>query len=164
MQSTGSVRDLKESLDRRKQVEIPPNFFRPALRNSPQWFHQIQLNNYKNFQPRVTSKLSKEESRKTRINFRQVFDELSRQWHEETSVLSSTTEICNHPAYLEIIKMGDKVIPFILKDLQESPSQWFSALRSITGNDPISPQQRGRVKLMAQAWIDWGVENGYINQ
>jgi hypothetical protein len=151
MDTMVTVRDLKQFLDRRKQVEIPPVFLK-------------LVNNYKNLQPRVTSKIAKDNARKTRVNPRQAFKALSRQWHEETFVLSSTTEICSHPAYLEIINMGDKVIPFILEDLQESPSHWFSALRSITGNDPVLPQQRGRMKQMAKAWIDWGFENGYLNQ
>jgi len=161
MQSVLS-RDLKESLDTRKQVEIFSDFLRTTRKPTLQ-FSQKQSSNYKDSLIRITSTPVKEESRKPRISCRQAFDALSRQWYEETFVLSSTTEICSHNAYLEIINMGDKVLPFILEDLQKSPNHWFSALRSITGSDPVLPEQRGRMKQMAKAWIDWGFENGYLN-
>jgi hypothetical protein len=34
-------------------------------------------------------------------------------------------------------------------------------LSAITGENPIKPEQRGRVKQMASAWIDWGRNQGY---
>ncbi len=161
MQSVLS-RDLKESLDTRKQVEIFSDFFRKTRKQTSQ-VSQKQSSSYKDSLIRITSTPVKDESRKTRINSRQKFDAFSRQWHEETFVLSSTTEICSHNAYLEIINMGDEVLPFILEDLKKSPDHWFSALRSITGSDPVLPEQRGRMKQMTKAWIDWGFENGYLN-
>ena len=70
--------------------------------------------------------------------------------------------IAAHRAYQEIIGMGNDAIPLILRDLEESPSQWFWALSSITRESPIRPEDRGDVDAMTLAWLDWGRRNRYI--
>jgi hypothetical protein len=48
-------------------------------------------------------------------------------------------KIMAHPAFQEIIAMGEAVIPFMLRDLEKEPRQWVWALSRITsvlhGND-----------------------------
>ena len=88
----------------------------------------------------------------------QIFHALVEQWHEETGVLSSTTEMVMSPAYQTIMAMGDKAVPFILRQLEregEQPDNWFWALRHITRNNPVRPEHRGNRRAMAQAWFDW---------
>ena len=89
---------------------------------------------------------------------------LKNQWDEETLVLSSLTEISMHPSYQQIIGMGQLAVPMILFELGQKPDHWFWALKSITGEDPVSPEQRGRMKQMANAWLSWGKEKGYIEK
>ncbi len=67
-----------------------------------------------------------------------------------------------HPAYQRIIGLGPAVIPLILADLARQPDHWFWALRALTGEDPVPAEARGRVKAMADAWLQWGRENGYL--
>lgn len=90
-----------------------------------------------------------------------TFLELAEQWRQETGMLSVTSKISMHPAYQRIIGMGQPVIPLILRELEREPDHWFWALTAITGENPIKPEQRGRLNEMAQAWIEWGRENGY---
>ena len=90
------------------------------------------------------------------------FLELKNQWKEETAMLSSITEISMNPAYQQIIGMGQIAIPFILSELKKKPDHWFWALKSITGEDPVLQEQRGRLKEMAGAWLKWGKGKGYI--
>jgi hypothetical protein len=66
-----------------------------------------------------------------------------------------------HPAYQEIISMGTQIVPLLLSELKINPLYWLSALNAITGENPIKPEQRGKVKQMASAWIDWGRNQGY---
>lgn len=87
---------------------------------------------------------------------------LKAQWEAETSILSSVTEIAMHPAYQQIIGMGPTAIPLILAELKKKPDHWFWALKSIIGEDPVSPEQRGRIKDMVEAWLQWGREQGYL--
>ncbi len=66
-----------------------------------------------------------------------------------------------HPAYQKIIAMGARAVPYILRELQQRPAQWFWALREITKDDPVSDKDRGNLARSAAAWLKWGKENGY---
>jgi len=90
------------------------------------------------------------------------FFTLKADWEAETAHLSSITEISMNYAYQQIIGMGTIAIPFILAELRKTPGHWFWALKSITGEDPVLPKQRGRIKQMAEAWLRWGKEQGYV--
>ncbi len=98
---------------------------------------------------------------KDKLELEAEFNKLAEEWRAATSMLSLVTQKSMHPAYQRIIGMGQPVVPLILRDLQQKPDHWFWALRAITGDNPVKPEQRGRMKLMAQAWIEWGKENGY---
>jgi hypothetical protein len=90
------------------------------------------------------------------------FITLKTRWESETAHLSSITEISMHPAYQQIIGMGPIAIPLILSEINTKPGHWFWALKSITGEDPVLPSQRGRIKEMVKAWLQWGKEQGYV--
>lgn len=89
------------------------------------------------------------------------FHTLATEWQSEVAGMSSTAQMSQHPAYQEIINMGSQVVPLLLSELQKNPLYWLAALNTITGENPIKPEQRGRVKQMASAWIEWGKERGY---
>jgi len=91
-----------------------------------------------------------------------LFKELTERWREETLVLSSSTDVATHPAYQRIIGLGPQVILLILADLEKEPDHWFWALKAVTGEDPVSPDDRGRLPAMTAAWLKWGRENGWI--
>lgn len=87
---------------------------------------------------------------------------LKKEWEDNTAYLSSMTKIVMHPAYQQIIGMGQVAIPLILSEMRKKPDHWFWALRSITGKDPVLSEHRGRFKQMTEDWLKWGRENGYI--
>jgi hypothetical protein len=82
------------------------------------------------------------------------FYSLASQWQSDVEGMSSTAQMSQHPAYQEIISMGTKVVPLLLRELKQNPLYWLLALSEITGENPIKPEQRGRVKQMAEAWIE----------
>jgi hypothetical protein len=92
------------------------------------------------------------------------FRALAERWREETAFLSSSTAMAAHPAYQAIIALGPPVVPLILRDLERQPDHWFDALKAITGEDPVSPQDWGRVRAMADAWLAWGRSRGNLGQ
>jgi len=75
-------------------------------------------------------------------------------------MLSSITKKIKHPAYQEIIAMGEKVLPWILQELQREPSHWFSALSAIAKVDPVSADDN--FEQAVEAWLNWGKSQGYI--
>lgn len=98
----------------------------------------------------------------SRENLRFDFYNLYLDWKMETRFSSSVLQICNHPAYQQIIGLGEKVLPFIFAELRRSPDHWFWALKAITRVDPVSPRDRGNIKEMTQAWLRWAEENNYL--
>jgi hypothetical protein len=90
------------------------------------------------------------------------FRELVAQWKAATLFTSSGTEMALHPAYQQIIGIGKEAIPLILEELQREEDHWFWALKSITGEDPVSEVDRGNVPKMTQSWLQWGQRHGYL--
>ena len=76
-------------------------------------------------------------------------------------MLSIVSKMSLYPAYQRIIGMGQPVVPLILRDLEQEPEHWFWALQSITGENPVLPEQRGNLEMMAAAWLAWGKADGY---
>src|SRR5262249_45574622 len=91
------------------------------------------------------------------------FRRLASEWKERSRFLSNTTQIAMLRPYQRIIGMGWEAVPFILEELQHEPRQWFWALEAITEENPVPPDAAGKVRLMAQAWIDWGKQHGFIS-
>ena len=92
------------------------------------------------------------------------FNKLAKKWKRETINVSSMQQMVSHPCYHEIIAMGSKskVIPLILKELKREPDFWFSALRALTKEDPVTEDMRGNVMAMRKAWLDWGSKHAYL--
>jgi hypothetical protein len=112
---------------------------------------QIDIVKGVNFKPRLLSNST------TGYKFKQ----LASQWKADTAMLSDLSQKVIHPAYQRIIGMGPDVIPLLLQELNQQPNHWFWALRAITGANPVKSENRGRIKRMAQDWLDWGHDHGY---
>jgi len=95
------------------------------------------------------------------VDIRERFQRLVSEWKQQSRFLSNTAQIAMLRPYQRIIGMGRAAVPLILEELQREPDQWFWALESITEENPVPPQHAGRVRLMAQAWIEWGRQQGY---
>ena len=87
------------------------------------------------------------------------FRQLVAQWKEETRFLSSIHEMVSHPAYLQIIGLGNQAVPLLLDELRREPDHWFVALQAITGTNPIPQSASGDVEKMTQAWLAWGEQH-----
>lgn len=90
-----------------------------------------------------------------------TFLRLADQWRRDTRGVSSTNELSMHPAYQQIIGMGDAVVPLLLRELERKSGQWFWALKAITREDPVPLESKGRTKEMIKFWLEWGREKGY---
>ena len=93
------------------------------------------------------------------------FRNLAEDWRAQRGIRSSITTMSMMPAYQSIIGMGEDAIPLIVAQLRaegDDPDQWFWALKAITQADPVSPEDRGDFAKMAQAWIQWAEDEGYV--
>jgi hypothetical protein len=91
-----------------------------------------------------------------------TFQGLAARWERETAAHSSVSQVALHPAYQQIIGLGSAAIPLILHEMEQRPNHWFWALRAISGEDPIAPEQRGDMREMTAAWLRWGASAGYL--
>jgi hypothetical protein len=89
------------------------------------------------------------------------FRRLEAAWNAETAYLSDPMAIIEHPAFQEIIRMGQAVVPLMLRDLAERPRLWVWALPQITGANPVPPADGGKIAKMTEAWLHWAEDHGY---
>lgn len=101
-------------------------------------------------------------AQRARFALDREFLELLSRWREETKLISSATMLVANRNYLRIIGMGPQVIPLVLQELNRNGGHWFVALEALTGENPVVDGDIGRVKRMAQAWIEWGRQRGMI--
>ena len=90
------------------------------------------------------------------------FHSLAESWKSQAARLPRVIDMVMLPSYQQIIGLGEQALPFILLELQQSPDHWFWALRAITGEDPVPPEERGNVAAMRRSWLRWGAERGYV--
>ncbi|BAZ13374.1 hypothetical protein NIES4071_52130 [Calothrix sp. NIES-4071] len=54
-----------------------------------------------------------------------TFAKLVKQWREENHGVSSTNQMSMHPAYQQIIGMGESAIPLLLRELEKNQDSGF---------------------------------------
>ena len=90
------------------------------------------------------------------------FAHLADRWRKETRFVSSSTEQVLNGAYQQIIGMGRSALPLILRSLNSQGGHWFWALKHISGEDPLSPEEAGNYEKSREAWLAWGQEHHYL--
>ncbi|MBX9582765.1 MAG: hypothetical protein K2X87_20865 [Gemmataceae bacterium] len=89
------------------------------------------------------------------------FARLKAEWEGRTKYLSNINQILDDPAYQAIIGMGWDAVPLLLADLRNGPNFWHTALKRITGENPVPADVRGNQWRIAVAWLEWGWSRGY---
>jgi hypothetical protein len=99
-----------------------------------------------------------------KLNTEDEFNTLATAWKIQTGHFSTTFHKVNNTNYLKIIGMGEKALPYILRDLEEAPEHWFVALNSIAKPEinPVNEEDFGDMTQMSKAWVNWGRENNII--
>jgi hypothetical protein len=91
------------------------------------------------------------------------FQHLLKAWKEEKRFISSMTAIEGSSHYLGIIALGQAAVPLLLQELVHRPDYLFTALRRITGEDPVPADDRGNLRRMTEHWIAWGRRTGRLS-
>ena len=112
---------------------------KPANKRSREWF----VRRHAKKEPKCVSEYVETE-------FRALVD----QWNAEAPPSSRIEDLILHPDYQRIIGMGPAVVPLLLREMVRKPDHWSWALRAITGANPIKPEHRGDLELIAQDWIE----------
>lgn len=88
--------------------------------------------------------------------------ELIVRWKSERPPVSSVRRIMALPAYQELVAIGFDAVPYLLTELKNDPDHLFLILSEITKVDPVPAESRGKIREMADAWLEWGKGKGYI--
>jgi hypothetical protein len=89
-----------------------------------------------------------------------TFLALVKEWKSGRGHSSSINKMVRHPAYRQIVAMGKRIVPLLLRELEREPDHWFWALKEITGANPVPAESRAKVAEMAAHWVGWGREQG----
>jgi len=85
-------------------------------------------------------------------------------WKRDTTFYSDPSRIVDHPGFRAITAMGNASIVPLLEELAEFP--WIgicAALQVISGAIlDIAEKDYGKIPVIAEAWLRWGYDNGYI--
>lgn len=90
------------------------------------------------------------------------FTRLVTRWRQETQALSSDSDIVANFAYHQIMGMGERALPLIFEEMEAHGGRWFWALRAITGENPVRPEDRGNVRRMTETWLKWARDHKYV--
>ena len=90
------------------------------------------------------------------------FQLLAESWKEESRFFSFANQFTQLPSYQAIINMGNAALPFIFKEMADEPQHWFVALKTIVGENPVSPAHKGNIQLMTNDWLQWAKMKNYI--
>jgi len=101
-------------------------------------------------------------TRPTQNSARERFQRLVAEWKEQSRHLSNTAQMAMLKPYQRIIGMGESALPLILEEMQRQPDHWFWALEAITQENPVQPEDAGRLQKMTEAWLAWARERGVI--
>ncbi len=99
-----------------------------------------------------------------------AFNLLAEAWLKETAFHSNGYSIVKHPAYQQIVELGEVALPLIFRELEKGQMavHWPYVLRAVTGaNTEPPPKQLPAgfvgldIKAIHEAWLQWGREQGY---
>lgn len=93
-----------------------------------------------------------------------TFEELAKQYENDTRFHSFAHCMKKSPAYQNLVDIGEEIVPSILQGLKDNTIggvAWFLILEAITGEIPLKPEiENGWAKIKVedtrQAWIKWG--------
>lgn len=89
----------------------------------------------------------------------QRFDELAAAWIRERG--GASIRVHDHPAYAEILAMGEPAIPLILRHLRDGAWHWHSLLSELSGENPVPLGEFDREHIR-EFWLKWGEERGMV--
>ena len=96
-------------------------------------------------------------------DLKRKFVVLKEKWVNETAYQSNPSLIYKNSNYRDIIKMGKRIVPILIDDLNENNGDWLNALSEILDIYPIKKENEGIWDKMKEDWNNYLKENESIN-
>lgn len=85
---------------------------------------------------------------------------------QDTLFDSSYNNILKHKDFKELVKKGDKIIPYLFKRAMQDygfSNVTLCLLNEITKENIVPPEHQGNFNLIVAGWINWFVKSKYNN-
>jgi hypothetical protein len=110
----------------------------------------------------MANDITTERTAETDAEFAQRFAALVAMWTEGTRHRSRIKDFIEHPAFGEIVAMGERAVPLLLARIEKKENMFFHlALEKITGARPVPQKGESWIDELDAAWIAWGRAQGY---
>jgi hypothetical protein len=78
----------------------------------------------------------------------------------DTAYSSRMSDTLEHPAYAELVGMGDKIIPYLFHLATQHGAAWvhFALFAELSKENPIPEKDRGRFDRTLMHWLKWYTE------
>lgn len=82
---------------------------------------------------------------------------------EETAGYSTHIHTLRHPYFIELVGMGDRIIPYLFKVMTQHGASWthFLLLHEITKHNPVPKEDIGRFDHEILHWLQWYLHSDY---
>ncbi len=86
---------------------------------------------------------------------------LLNQVRQDTAMHSSMRHTLKHPAYLELVGMGERIIPFLFHVATHHGADWtlLCLFAQLSGENPVPPEDAGKFYRIFMHWLKWYTEN-----
>lgn len=91
-----------------------------------------------------------------------IFCRCADRWSRETSHLSTFSRRRRHPAFRQMLALGNEAIPLALKKMDSGDVFFFLVLDQIVPNPPTT-NVAGDMDAIRSVWLDWGRQRGYCS-
>ena len=95
-------------------------------------------------------------------HLRRVLNRIARRTFIEFGPSSDMLRLISSTGYLEVIGLGIKVVPHLLRDMETTRRPWFVALAAIVRRDVARHVEPGDIRGMIEAWLNWGRRRKFL--
>jgi hypothetical protein len=93
---------------------------------------------------------------------KESFNRLADTWSNETGGYSVVSRRYAHPAYQQLLTLGEGLVPLIIRRLKERPDWWFEALTALAKPETNPVRKGATFSEAVDAWLEWGRRNELI--
>ena len=92
------------------------------------------------------------------------YEQLRDQWKSESWVSPTAASMKKLKSFRELVALGEIIIPLILMDIQREVPFMHIFLYELTTDRPTKHVRPGNITGIEQAWLEWGILKGYLDQ
>lgn len=90
------------------------------------------------------------------------FAKSSKMAFKQFGASSDLSRLFYSQGYIEVIGLGPRVVPLLLRDMMERRRPWIFALQAITRHNAARNVEPGDIRSAINAWLAWGKRRRFL--